>query len=253
LKQKNFNTYSKYYDLLYKDKDYQSEAGYVADIIKAECPDAKNIIELGCGTGNHAAKLCKYGYRLTGLEISKEMVTLAKEKNIEGFNPLVADITDFTIEEKYDVAISLFHVISYISSNTDLISCFKKVNEHLNSKGIFIFDVWYSPAVYIQNPETRIKRMSNDIINVTRIAESVLYYNSNTVEVNYEIMIQNKETSVMELFKEKHTMRHFSIPEIELLATHTNFNLIKTEEFSTKKNLILSHGEFASYSKKNEL
>lgn len=229
----NFNNYSKYYDLLYKDKDYNAEASYIVKLARKYKDNISKFLELGCGTGNHAAILCNQGFEVVGLERSAEMVSLAKQKGIQNFNPKVADITTFKVEDKFDVAVSLFHVISYLTNNEQLINCFKTVHQHLNDKGIFIFDVWYSPAVYMQRPETRVKRMSNDKIDVTRIAESVIHFNKNVVDVNYTIIIKDKATQIAETHQEKHPMRHFSIPEIELLAALTNFKLIQTEEFET--------------------
>ena len=231
----NFNAYSRYYDLLYKDKNYTSEANYVVQLIKANHNTATQILELGCGTGNHAAILCKEKYSVTGLERSAEMVELAKQKKIENFEPIVADITNFSVNNKFDVAVSLFHVISYLTSNNQLVECFNTVNKHLNEKGIFIFDVWYTPAVYMQKPETRVKRISDNAIQGTRIAESTIHFNENVVDVNYEIHIQNKANGITEVYQEKHPMRHFSIPEIALLADLTNFTVIKTEEFGTQE------------------
>lgn len=229
----NFKLYSQYYDLLYKDKDYVSEAEYVIKLAQKHKTNCTKFLELGCGTGNHAAILCKKGFEVVGLERSAEMVNLALQKNITNFKPSVADITNFSLNEKFDVALSLFHVISYLTTNDELLKCLNTVNEHLNENGVFIFDVWYSPAVYIQKPETRVKRISNNNIAVTRIAESTMHYQKNVVDVNYSIFIQDKETTKSEIHQELHPMRHFSIPEIELLALQTNFKLIHTEEFGT--------------------
>lgn len=195
--------------------------------------NCRKFLELGCGTGNHAAILCNKGFEVVGLERSAEMVNIASQKNITNFKTSVADITDFSLNEKFDVAVSLFHVISYLTDNEQLINCFNSARQHLNDEGIFIFDVWYSPAVYVQKPETRVKRISNEKIDVTRIAESSTDYNKNVVDVNYTIFIQDKATAKTEVHHELHPMRHFSIPEIELLALQTNFKLIHTEEFGT--------------------
>ena len=114
-----------------------------------------------------------------------------------------------------------------------LVSCFETTCRHLINGGLFLFDVWYSPAVYFQKPETRIKRLSTEQATITRLAEPLMHYNRNVVDVNYEIIVKNRNTGDTEVITEVHPMRHFSIPEIELLANKTGFSLIRAEEFGT--------------------
>jgi SAM-dependent methyltransferase len=154
----NFQLYSKYYDLLYTTKDYKAEAGYVNNSLRIFNKNIISMLELGSGTGNHALHLCAQGFEVHGIERSNEMVKVAKNKNIQNYYPRLADITSFKLEQKFDGAISLFHVISYLTDNEQLINCFTCTREHLKENGIFLFDVWYTPAVYLQKPEIRIKK-----------------------------------------------------------------------------------------------
>lgn len=232
----NFEQYSKYYDLLYKDKKYKEESEYVVRKIKQLLPQATQILELGSGSGSHAHYFCEAGFEVTGIERSPEMVDLAKSKNIIGFNPINGDISSFELPKQFDVALSLFHVISYLTENESLIDCFKTVYKQLNSGGIFMFDIWYSAAVYHQKPETRIKRLENDEVEIVRLAESKMESDKNVVEVNFEVIIKDKVTLTNETIREKHLMRHFSIPEIKILATFTGFEVLLAEEFLTENN-----------------
>lgn len=230
----NFKSYSKYYDLLYRDKNYKEECHYVIKKIKEFFPEAKNIIELGSGSGSHAKFFCKEGYKVTGIEKSPEMVELANSKQISGFNAIINDIASYHLTERFDVAVSLFHVISYLNKNEDLINCFKSTYKQLNKNGLFIFDIWYSPAVYHQKPETRIKRLENDEIEIVRLSESNTVSDKNLVEVNFEVYLIDKKTQIAETISESHLMRHFSIPEIKMLAEFTGFEVLQTEEFLTE-------------------
>ncbi|MCX6235978.1 MAG: class I SAM-dependent methyltransferase, partial [Bacteroidia bacterium] len=226
----NFNLYSKYYDLLYRIKDYNAEAKYISDCIKNYFPHAKTILEFGSGTGGHGLILHKMGYNIYGLERSKQMV---EEARFHGFPCGQADITNFEIGQKFDAVISLFHVISYINDNASLEKVFRNASKCLNSGGLFIFDVWYSPAVYHQKPETRIKKVQNEEISVIRMAVPEIHIDKNVVDVNYSILVKDKSTDKWMEFQEKHPMRHFSIPEIDLFASFTGFELLKAEEFLT--------------------
>ncbi|NWJ51797.1 MAG: class I SAM-dependent methyltransferase [Bacteroidetes bacterium] len=229
----NFNLYSKYYDLLYRNKDYIAEANYIDSCIKSYSPYAKKILEFGSGTGGHGLILKKSGYDIYGLERSKQMV---EEALLHGFPCEQADITNFELTAKFDVVISLFHVISYINDNPSLEKVFRNASKNLDIGGLFIFDIWYSPAVYHQKPETRIKKVENEEIIVIRMAEPENHINSNVVDVNYSIMVKDKRIEKWTEFHETHSMRHFSIPEISLLASFTGFELLKAEEFLTKRN-----------------
>jgi len=231
----NFNMYSQYYDLLYRDKNYKEEADYVCNSLKELNPNLKTVLELGCGSGNHAIFLVSNNIKITGLDLSDTMIAIAKSKNIPDFNPIKTDITHFELNETFDAAISLFHVVSYLTDNESLISCLQSVHRHLNPGGFFLFDIWFTPAVYGQKTETRVKRLENDSVSIKRVAESISDTLKNIVTVDFEIEVKEKKTNQIEIIKEKHPMRHFSIPELGLLAKLTGFELIKSEEFLTKK------------------
>jgi SAM-dependent methyltransferase len=229
----NFEQYGKYYDLLYKDKNYKEESDYVIKKIKKWTPNATRILELGSGSGSHARYFCEAGFEVTGIERSLEMVDLAKAKNIVGFNPMSGDISSFELSQQFDVALSLFHVVSYLTENNSLIDCFRRVHQHLKPEGVFMFDIWYSPAVYHQKPETRIKRLEDDAIEIVRLAESKIESDKNVVAVNFEVIIKDKATQTSETITEEHLMRHFSIPEIKMLTGFTGFEVVLAEEFLT--------------------
>jgi SAM-dependent methyltransferase len=228
---KNFQIYSKYYNLLYGDKDYKAEANYVIKQLKTFATSkAKNILEFGSGTGGHGLLLQKKGFSIFGLDQSEYMVAEAKKK---GLKCQVANISDFKLKGKYDAVISLFHVISYLTTNNALVATFQNANRHLNKDGIFLFDVWYSPAVYKQKAEPRIKKMENKEIAVTRIAEPKVDINNNIIDVNFTITTKDLTSGETNRLFESHPMRHFSIPEIGLLAKLTGFEVLKAEEFLT--------------------
>lgn len=220
-----FNSYARYYDLLYRDKDYAGESEYVAAHISEQIPKANKILELGCGTGAHAEYLARMGYTVHGIDMSEAMLARAVARKamlppeIAGrLSFSLGDVCSIRTGETYDAVISLFHVMSYQTTNTDLEATFDTAAVHLESGGLFLFDFWYGPAVLTQKPEVRVKRLEDEEIKVTRIAEPEMHVNENTVDVNYTVFIEVKTSMLVEQVKEKHQMRYLFLPELVCFA-----------------------------------
>jgi len=241
-KESVFSEYALYYDLLYKDKDYAAEADYVYRLIQRYRPETSTILELGSGTGKHAALLTERGYRIHGIERSEEMLaraqSLAAERSRQDAQwpaPTFSqgDIRTARVNRQFDAAISLFHVISYQTTNADLIDVFQTAQVHLCAGGLFVFDVWYGPAVLTDLPAVRVKRMADERIEVTRLAEPVMRPNDNIVEVNYHVFIRDSVTGQISETRETHLMRYLFLPEIAMLAERSGFRLEHGEEWLT--------------------
>jgi len=238
-----FANYARYYDILYRDKDYATEAEYVAGLIRRFLPSAQSILELGSGTGIHANLLAKKGFSVHGIERSQEMLARSlslTDKTTPGNGQLTfspGDIRDIRLNRDFDAVIALFHVISYQTTNEDVTAAFETARHHLKSGGIFIFDVWYGPAVLTQRPEVRIKRMADDKTEVTRLAEPVLHPNENRVDVNYNVFVRDLATQAVSEFKETHAMRYFFKPEIVRWASLSGFTVNNSEEWYTAKEI----------------
>lgn len=221
----NFKAYSKYYDLLYTDKDYSAEATYIDALIKRHAPAAKYILELGCGTGAHAEHLARMGYHVRGIDMSAGMIERAQRRLVKLPDDIaqrlsfsVSDIRNARLEKTYDITIALFHVMSYQNTNRDLMKVLQTAYDHLKINGFFLFDYWYGPSVLTELPETRVKRFENNAIHVTRIAEPEIHFNHNVVDVNYAITVKEKHSDAITELTEKHAMRYLFLPEIEQCA-----------------------------------
>jgi SAM-dependent methyltransferase len=233
-----FGAYSHYYDLLYEDKNYSKEVEFVSAIIRRHAPDARTMLDLGCGTGIHACAFAREGYHVTGLDRSVEMLAKARERreqaNLNESAPIdfqQGDIRDFRLTHRFDVAVALFHVISYLPANVDLEAAFARIREHLKPGGLLIFDHWYGPSVLADRPAPRIKTIENDEVKIVRIATPALLVNDNLVDVRYDLTIIKKSSSRCSQVVENHRMRYLFWPEIESLLLRHGLHPVEFREW----------------------
>jgi len=135
-----------------------------------------------------------------------------------------ADATGYRSTKTFDAIVSLFHVVSYQTTNAELSGIFLTAREALATGGLFVFDFWYGPAVLTQGPQTRLRRLETESTRVIRIAQPSHDINRNIVEVNYTIITVDRQSGRAEEVKETHAMRYLFLPEIELMAANAGFS-----------------------------
>ena len=231
--QVNFETYAQYYNLLYQDKKYGEEVRYVMDVIERERPGALSLLDLGCGTGMHDKLFVEEGLQVLGVDLSEQMIAIAKKIECANLTFIQGDARNIDVGKKFDVVAALFHVMSYQTTNEDIIRVFNTAKSHLNAGGIFIFDCWYGPAVLTDRPAVRIKRLEDDTVKLIRISEPEMNPTGNLVEVFFDVFINDKSTGHQKEIKEKHVMRYLFYPEIAHFASDSGFGITVFEEWLT--------------------
>jgi len=224
-----FNLVAQYYDLLYKDKNYEKEISFLREIISDFDPNAKSILDLGCGTGVHDWLLADRGYKVEGIDMSEQMLQVARERAV--YFPSVTyrptfrqgTLENFRTEERFDLVVSLFDVVSYLRDFDALRAFARNVKASLKPDGLLIFDCWYGPAVHYQRPGTRIRRLENDAIKLVRISEGHFDPNRNRIDVEYEIFLTRKLEGTIHTFRESHALRCYFEDELDEILGQCGF------------------------------
>jgi len=241
-----FGAYSQYYDLLYRDKDYAAEVDYVCKLVERERPGSRSLLDLGCGTGRHDFLLAERGYQVTGIDLSSDMLQVADAERSRRLESVPraepptfsqGDVRSVKLGRQFDVVISLFHVMSYQSTNDDLLAGLGTLHDHTRPGGLVLFDAWYGPAVLSERPAVRIKRLQGEACEVTRLAEPELHPNDNLVDVNYQIFINSRATQQTDVLRETHRMRYLFVPEVKLLLERVGLRLERACEFGSERPL----------------
>ncbi len=226
-----FDLSGRVYDLLYQDKDDAEEADYIVALMASHHPSIRSVLDLGCGTGRHARELLARGIEVVGVERSAEMADRARR--VPALEVLEGDVRSVRLERTFDAVIALFHVVSYLTTTADLMAAFQTAAMHLEPGGLFVFDVWSTPAVLAQRPGPRVRQVSDEEFDVARTASAVEDLQRSIVEVHYAIEVTRKPDGATERFREQHVMRHLTQGEVELLSAVAGFELLHAEEFLT--------------------
>ena len=135
------------YDEINKDIDYSAWADFIEKIIKKECKAPPELVlDLGCGTGSMTLELARRGYDMTGVDISVEMLDVARERaEHAGLSDkmlwLCQDITELELYGTVDVAVSCLDTLNHLTRKSDFDKCLSLVHNYLIPDGIFIFDL----------------------------------------------------------------------------------------------------------------
>jgi SAM-dependent methyltransferase len=229
--------YAGRYDLLYQDKNYESECDLLAEVFRrySRTP-VQTILDLGCGTGNHALPLARRGYAVTGVDRSPAMLEQAAQKasgDRFGANAPVfrqGDVHDLDLHQNFDVVLMMFAVLGYQLTNDDVGAALQTVRRHVKPGGLFVFDIWYGPAVLAIRPGDRVKSLSTPDGTVIRAASTKMDSYRQLAEVQYHVWHLLKSAPPVETV-ETHLMRYFFPQELALFLKHAGLRLRHFCEF----------------------
>ncbi len=233
-----FKDYAQFYDLLYGDKDYRAEAAFVGRLLKRWAPAGTALLEAGCGSGHHASYMAEAGYHLTGIDMSADMVELARSRLAEAPANLAervtfeqGDIRTFHLGRTFSAAMSLFHVVSYLSTDADLSAGFANVRRHLDRGGTFVFDFWHAPAIIEEGPQRREKVVESDEWHIHRLTEPVWEKDRDVVRVNFHITATDKTNGAVHRLHEEHVMRYFFPDTLSAALSNNGFTVVECGEW----------------------
>ena len=227
--------YAGAYNLLYGDKDYLAECDLLEELFRryATTP-VSTVLDLGCGTGNHAFPISQRGYDVVGVERADGMLAQAQRRLSEnGRGAKVrfqqGDIRTVDLGRQFDAALMMFAVFGYQLENDDAIAALKTARRHLAPGGLLIFDFWYGPAVLRQGPSDRIKVIPVKDGKILRAASGALDTSRHTCSVHFQVW--RLAEHVLTETDETHAMRYFFPQELRLLLDCCGFTLVRLGAF----------------------
>jgi len=133
------------YDRLMEDMPYEDWLAFVEECWQLYQVRPSRVVDLGCGTGAIAMPLAERGYRVTGIDLSADMLAAARRKGEELGLPAVEwleqDMREWKLAAPADAVISLCDCLNYLTDEKDIAAAFRATWEGLAPGGLFVFDV----------------------------------------------------------------------------------------------------------------
>jgi SAM-dependent methyltransferase len=157
------------YDPIYRarGKDYDRESRTLVDLIGQRCPGAAALLDVGCGTGQHLARL-RARFRVEGLDLDAGMLAHARARLGPDVPLHRADMAVFELGRRFDVVTCLFSALGYVRTVRRLRSAVAAMAAHLNPGGLLVVEPWIHPedwqagtlhAVFVDEPGLKAARI----------------------------------------------------------------------------------------------
>lgn len=180
-----FSETAELYDTIYRAfKDYGAEAKHIADLLKTVAPHARTLLDVACGTGEHARLLqAAHGYEVSGLDIEPAFVALARSKVPTG-TFWQADMSEFEFDAKFDVVVCLFSSIGYLCDLGRVERALRCFRRHLALGGVVLVEPWFPPEAW--NPgRVYVHTAESENLHVVRMSHSSVEGRISKLEFHY--------------------------------------------------------------------
>ncbi len=205
--------------------DYEAEYKFYSEIlVRYHC---KSLVEIGCGSGNLASRFANAGFDFLGMDLSDEMLSIAKEKS-PSVQFIKNDMRNFDLQTKLNAAIITGRTISYLITNNDVVDCFKSINKSLTEKGIVCFDCIDASKFIpqIESSKKIIHKASYDGKHYQRDSywsiNLATGFTSDWASTYYEVDAKGAQTKLGE---DNSTIRAFTKDEMALFLQLTGFTV----------------------------
>ena len=234
--EESYDVVARFYDLEFSERPEESKF-YIEYAKKLGPP----ILELGCGTGKVLIPIAKSCVEIWGLDISEEMLNIARkkikllDKEIASRITLIkGDMRNFSLPKRFNLIIIPFASFHNLITTEDQKKALKCIYRHLTRKGLLIVDL-ISPQLLTKATEHIIKEIRDERegkIKITQYGEEdftryppVIHVYRTYEEPQNDGSIKITSWRETSCYITKEEMEHLlTSEEFEVLNVYRNFN-----------------------------
>ncbi len=217
-----------YYDYLLRHVDYERWYRYIRSVMFRYIQDPQSILEIGCGTGKFGAKFSRDDFTIYGMDVSLEMLRMAKPRARRHFSVFCGDVRNFALSRAIDFIFSVHDTMNYLLTHDELGAAFKSVQNIMHEGSIFMFDL---------TTEHNIRRFfDGKVTRHVRGNAEVVWENSYDAESKIVSSILTVKKSNGQIAVETHRQRIYESGEILPLVRDAGLEIVDIfSDYSFKK------------------
>ena len=242
-----YTGFARLYETFMDNVPYEEWSEYLIGLLKEYGIENGLIAELGCGTGTMTRLLASAGYDMIGIDLSEEMLDIARYEHSEDESEILylhQDMREFELFGTVSAIVSLCDSMNYITSEEDLLQVFCLVNNYLDPNGYFIFDM---NTIYKYETQLGDRVIAENRENCSLIWEN--YYDAEKQLNQYDITIYSKAEfedeedmeeeeklpPLYERLEETHIQRAYSIETVVSLLQEAGMEVVAVYGVGTKE------------------
>lgn len=237
-----YTGFAQVYDLFMDNVPYEAWSNYVEELLAEEGIRNGILLDLGCGTGKMTRIMAEKGFDMIGIDNSMEMLDMAREYEYDreedsGILYLLQDMREFELYGTVRAVYSACDCLNYIMEEEELLTVFRLVNNYLDPKGLFIFDM--------NTPYKYEHLLAENTIAENREEGSFIwenYYDKEEQVNEYDLTLFIKESEDDKeerflRFTETHFQRCYSLECVKQLLQEAGMELVAVYDAYTKNPL----------------
>lgn len=222
------------YDMFMDNIPYGEWCTYLEGILKEYGVEDGLVLDLGCGTGKLTRLLAGDGYDMIGVDISEDMLEIAMEHRAEEGGEilyLLQDMREFELYGTVRAVVSICDSMNYLMEYEDLVQVFSLVNNYLDPKGIFVFD--------LNTPYKYQKILGEQTIAENREEGSFIwenYYDEEEAVNEYDLtLFIREEDGRFRKYEETHYQRAYSLKTVKMALKEAGMEFVEAYDAFTKE------------------
>ena len=217
-----YTAFASVYEMYMDNIPYDEWANNIKALFEKYNMPMEIVCDIGCGTGQMTRRLKAMGYDMIGIDNSYDMLMEAMaNEDSQGILYLCQDMRAFELYGTVGAVVSVCDSINYLRSEDELLEVCKLVNNYLDPKGLFIFDV---------KTEKYYKELGNKTIAENRQEGSYIWENEYDIKARdnyYDLTIYTaNDEGTFDRYEEEHLQHAFTVAEIKRAVSASGLELL---------------------------